>query len=60
MSVSWPKQFAVTAMALAFAATSHACELCRKAYYDAMEAAPKASALHPEAHVVEYKLTIAE
>ncbi len=60
MYVSWPNRFALTAMALAFAAASHACELCRKAYYDAMEAAPKASALHPEAHVVEYKLTIAE
>ena len=60
MSVSWPKRFALTAMALAFTVASHACELCRKAYYDAMEAAPKASALHPAAHVVEYKLTIAE
>ena len=60
MTVSWPKQFALTAMALAFAATSHACELCRKIYYDAMEAAPKASTLHPQARVVEYKLTIAE
>ncbi len=42
------------------AGMTQACELCRKAYYDAMEAAPKASALHPQAHVVEYKLTIAE
>ena len=42
------------------AGMTQACELCRKAYYDAMEAAPKASALHPQARVVEYKLTIAE
>jgi FtsP/CotA-like multicopper oxidase with cupredoxin domain len=60
MSVSWPKRFALTAMALAFAAASHACELCRQAYVAAMDAAPKASALHPSARVVEYKLTIAE
>ncbi len=47
-------------MALALAATSHACELCRQAYVTAMEAAPKASSLHPAARVVEYKLAIAE
>lgn len=49
---------------LAFAwlgtASAGACELCRQAYVAAMEAAPKASALHPQARVVEYKLTIAE
>ncbi len=60
MSASWPQRFVLTVTALAFAASGHACELCRKAYYDALEAAPKASALHPDAHVVEYKLTIAE
>ncbi len=60
MSASWPQRFVLTVTALAFAASGHACELCRKAYYDAMEAAPKASALHPDARVVEYKLTIAE
>jgi FtsP/CotA-like multicopper oxidase with cupredoxin domain len=43
---------------LAIAATGHACELCRQAYVTAMEAAPKASALHPQARVVAYKLTI--
>ncbi len=47
-------------MALTLATTSHACELCRQAYLTAMEAAPKASAIHPAARVVEYKLTIAE
>jgi FtsP/CotA-like multicopper oxidase with cupredoxin domain len=60
MSVSWPKRFALTAMAFTLAASSHACELCRQAYVAAMEAAPKASALHPQARVVEYKLTITE
>lgn len=60
MSVSWPKRYALPAMALAFATASHACELCRQAYVAAMEAAPKASTLHPAARVVEYKLTIAE
>ena len=39
---------------------SSACELCRKYYFDAMESAPKASQLHPEARVVEYTLTIEE
>jgi FtsP/CotA-like multicopper oxidase with cupredoxin domain len=55
-----PKRFVLTGMALAFAASSHTCELCRQAYVAAMEAAPKASALHPQARVVEYKLTITE
>lgn len=45
---------------VAIASCAQACEICRKAYFDAMEAAPKASALHPEARVVEYRLTIAE
>ena len=60
MSSPWLSRSALTVLALAFAAGSHACELCRRSYYDAMEAAPKASALHPAARVVEYKLTIAE
>ena len=60
MSSPWLARSALTVLALAFAAGSHACELCRRSYYDAMEAAPKASALHPAARVVEYKLTIAE
>jgi len=42
------------------AAATQACELCRRAYYEAMEASPKASALNPGARVVEYKLAIAE
>ena len=45
---------------VAIASYAQACEICRKAYFDAMETAPKASALHPEARVVEYRLTIAE
>lgn len=45
---------------VAIASYAQACENCRKAYFDAMETAPKASALHPEARVVEYRLTIAE
>lgn len=45
---------------VAMASYAQACEICRKAYFDAMEAAPKASALHPEARVVEYRLAIAE
>jgi FtsP/CotA-like multicopper oxidase with cupredoxin domain len=60
MTGYWSQRFVLTALALAFAASSHACELCRQAYVAAMEAAPKASALHPQARVVEYKLTIAE
>jgi len=60
MSSQWILRSARLALAFAFAAESHACELCRKSYYEAMEAAPKASALHPAARVVEYKLTIAE
>lgn len=48
------------AMALALAPVGHACELCRQAFYQAMEAAPKASALHPQARVVEYRLAVAE
>jgi hypothetical protein len=45
---------------LSMSAAGQACEACRAAYVEAMEKAPKASALHPEARVVEYKLTIAE
>lgn len=60
MTGCWSQRFLLTGMALAFAASSHACELCRQAYVAAMEAAPKASVLHPQARVVEYKLTIAE
>ena len=37
-----------------------ACEACRKLYFQGMENTPKASALYPQAKVVEYKLTIAE
>jgi FtsP/CotA-like multicopper oxidase with cupredoxin domain len=60
MSARWLRRLALTTTALALAAVGHACELCRKAYHDAMEAAPKASALHPDARVVAYRLTIAE
>jgi FtsP/CotA-like multicopper oxidase with cupredoxin domain len=35
-----------------------ACELCRAAYFQALEDAPRASALHPGAKVVEYSLEI--
>ena len=45
---------------VAIASYAQAREICRKTYFDAMETAPKASALHPEARVVEYRLTIAE
>lgn len=47
-------------IAIVLGAPAQACEICRQAYVAAMEAAPKASALHPAARVVEYKLTIAE
>ena len=60
MSSSRLIRLALTAWALAFTVGTHACELCRQAYVTALEAAPKASALHPAARVVEYKLTIAE
>ena len=60
MSARWLRRFALTTTALALVAAAHACELCRKAYQDAMEASPKASALHPDARVVAYRLTIAE
>jgi FtsP/CotA-like multicopper oxidase with cupredoxin domain len=35
-----------------------ACELCRAAYFEALEAAPKASQTHPTARVVAYTLDI--
>ena len=47
-------------IAIVLGAPAQACEICRQAFVAAMEAAPKASALHPAARVVEYKLTIAE
>lgn len=50
--------FSRATLALAFAATSHACELCRQAYVAALEAAPKASTLNPQARVVPYQLSI--
>jgi FtsP/CotA-like multicopper oxidase with cupredoxin domain len=37
-----------------------ACELCRQAYVAALEAAPKASALHTQAPVVTYRLEVSE
>lgn len=60
MSPSRPARFALTALALAIATGTHACELCRQAYFDARENAPKASALHPQAPVVSYQLKISE
>jgi len=39
---------------------AQACEQCRLSYFNGMEAAPKASALHPEAKVVAYTLEIGE
>jgi FtsP/CotA-like multicopper oxidase with cupredoxin domain len=45
-------------IAIVLGAPAQACEICRQAYVATMEAAPKASALHPDARVVEYKLTI--
>lgn len=41
-------------------AAARACEQCRLSYFNGMEAAPKASALHPDAKVVEYTLEIGE
>jgi len=43
---------------LVTASSSLACELCRAAYFGALEAAPKASQTHPNARVVAYKLEI--
>ena len=48
------------ALAVAWAALAPACELCRQAYVAALEAAPKASALHPQAPVVAYRLEVSE
>jgi FtsP/CotA-like multicopper oxidase with cupredoxin domain len=45
---------------LASLAAGQACEQCRLSYFNGMEAAPKASALHPEAKVVAYTLEIGE
>jgi len=45
---------------MAAASVSSACELCRAAYVAALEAAPKASALHPRAPAVTYDLRITE
>ena len=46
-------------LALLVAVTSgQACELCRAAYFAALEAAPKASKQHPDARVVTYTLDI--
>lgn len=39
-------------------ASGQACELCRAAYFAALEAAPKASQQHPDARVVTYTLDI--
>lgn len=39
-------------------APGQACELCRAAYFAALEAAPKASKQHPDARVVTYTLDI--
>lgn len=51
---------ALATLVLAGAAGSQACELCRPAYVAAMEAAPKASAQHPQAPVVAYRLEVSE
>lgn len=45
---------------LVVAPLAQACELCRQAYFQGMEAAPRASALYPKARVVEYRLAISE
>ena len=50
----------LTALACSLTASADACELCRQAYVAAIEAAPKASALYPQARVIEYKLAITE
>jgi len=60
MSGYRPQRLALLATALALASVSHACELCRQAYFAAREAAPKASSLHPQAPVVAYQLKITE
>ena len=60
MLVNWPQRLGPMAMALALATAGHACELCRQAYVTALEAAPKASALHPQAPVVAYRLEVSE
>lgn len=60
MSLSGIYRRFLTALALAIAAQASACELCQRAYLAAREAAPKASALHPQAPVVAYQLTISE
>ncbi len=41
-------------------AAARACEQCRLSYFNGMEAAPKASALHPDAKIVAYTLEIGE
>jgi FtsP/CotA-like multicopper oxidase with cupredoxin domain len=43
---------------LATTTSSLACELCRAAYFGALEAAPKASQTHPTARIVAYTLEI--
>lgn len=45
---------------LALIPLAHSCELCQQAYLKAADAAPKASALNPQARVVEYQLTVTE
>ena len=52
---------ALVALAVGFSVSAAlACELCNKTYFDAMEAAPKASALYPNAKVTEYSLTVSK
>ena len=48
----------LTLLALVAAIAGPACELCRAAYFQALEAAPRAAAQNPAARVVEYTLDI--
>ncbi|MCX6920833.1 MAG: multicopper oxidase domain-containing protein [Verrucomicrobia bacterium] len=54
------KNIAYGLLLWASVSTGQACEACRKLYFQGMENAPKASALYPQAKVVEYKLDISE
>lgn len=50
----------LTWILLLWAALSPACELCRAAYFQALEAAPRAAAQNPGARIVEYTLDIGD
>ena len=57
-----PRHPALRILAACFlgATVGRACEQCRLSYFSGMEAAPKASALHPAAKVVAYTLEVGE